>query len=165
MPGYKGHLAFGCGIYALLALVVYGSAVSLQALLRGLLMLCAGALFPDIDVKSKGQKIFYSLFLFALLVLIAHNQLSVVAVCSIIATVPLMSKHRGIFHNAWFIVILSAMIFFILHAYAPYYASLFQYDIFFFVVGALSHLWLDMGLYRMFRVYAIKKLWYKKRFR
>ena len=60
MPNYKTHLAGGLfayllSIYAVITLRTISFALALEWLLFCLL----GALFPDVDIKSKGQKIFY----------------------------------------------------------------------------------------------------------
>ncbi|MGC2310143.1 MAG: hypothetical protein WA432_00805 [Candidatus Babeliaceae bacterium] len=62
MPSYKGHLLGGLVVYSIALLFM---ATTLSWLTKGEWLLCTlfGALFPDIDIKSKGQKLFYALLL------------------------------------------------------------------------------------------------------
>jgi len=68
MPGYKGHLVGGTVAYGLLFFGLVGVVVKQPSMLTAgewLLFALAGSLFPDIDIKSKGQKYFYYvIFLF-----------------------------------------------------------------------------------------------------
>src|SRR5438309_2217826 len=62
MPGYKGHLVGGTVAFGLLFFALVGVVVRQPSMLiagEWLLFALAGSLFPDIDIKSKGQKYFY----------------------------------------------------------------------------------------------------------
>jgi len=63
MPNYKGHLAGGVVTYCVVLCALVGTAPSFMTAGEWLLFTLAGALFPDIDIKSKGQKYFYYLVL------------------------------------------------------------------------------------------------------
>ena len=64
MPGYKGHLSVALALYGGLIAFLWHTAPSLQTLVVWFIAICAGALFPDIDTKSKGQKYFYWIMFF-----------------------------------------------------------------------------------------------------
>ena len=151
MPGYKGHLVGGSVAYALLMSVVYTQCPSYVVAGRWLLCVLAGSLFPDIDVKSKGQNYFYWLAFFLVIMLIARQQLYALALCSVIFMVPLLVRHRGIFHRWWFVVAVGSGVAMLIAHYVPAYGKKVWYDALFFIIGALSHLWLDLGWRRMFR--------------
>jgi len=151
MPGYKGHLAGGCVVYGLLISLLYTQCASTAAPGRWLLCVLAGALFPDIDVKSRGQNYFYWLVLCMALICIARQQFYSLAWLSLISIAPMLVRHRGIFHRWWFIVAVACSVWMVILYYAPAYGRQLGYDTFFFIMGAFSHLWLDVGFRRMFR--------------
>ncbi len=148
MPNYKGHLVGGVVAYGLVLYVFYAYCPS--AVMAGEWFLCtlAGALFPDVDVKSKGQKYFYWAVL-ALSVLAGfYKRYDLVLVISFFSVLPMLVRHRGIFHQLWFIVVLAGIAWVIGVSVAPYLGQRLLYDLIFFVLGAFSHLWLDLGLRR-----------------
>lgn len=152
MPNYKGHLAGGFIAYGLTVgmLIVYCQPTFFTAV-EWLLCALAGALFPDIDIKSKGQKLFYWVLLLIFVFLMLRKHFEILAVLSIVAITPLLVKHRGVFHRLWFVVSVPALAAFCLSMYVPTYASIIFFDTIFFIAGAISHLWLDMGFKKMFR--------------
>lgn len=152
MPGYKGHLAGGCVAYGVTLGLLHGYCTSLMVALCWLLCALAGSLFPDIDVKSKGQKYFYWIILGFFLLLIIGRQFKLLAVSSIASVFPMLVKHRGIFHRAWFVVAAPLVLWTLISTYAPFYSQPSLFAVLFFIAGALSHLWLDMGLKGMVRL-------------
>lgn len=157
MPGYKGHLAGGCVAYVLMLGLLYSLpyealASSSLVAIRWLICVLAGSLFPDIDVKSKGQKYFYWVILGFFLLLIIERKFKLLAVSSIVSVFPMLVKHRGIFHKTWFVILAPIGVWALIGTYAPEYSNAFFLDVLFFIVGALSHLWLDLGLKRMLRI-------------
>lgn len=114
-------------------------------------ILCAvaGAMFPDIDIKSRSQKYLYGLFLIALLVCINKKNFDAVALMSVISLVPIFAKHRGLFHRWWFVVGLAILFWFWVTMLFPHASVAFFYYLLFFTAGAISHLWLDMGIKKM----------------
>jgi len=161
MPGYKGHLAGGCVAYGLTLGLLYGFlpyvalakyGFSSLVALRWLFCALAGSLFPDIDVKSKGQKYFYWVILGFFLLLIIERKFKLLAASSIVSVLPMLVKHRGIFHKTWFVVLAPLGLWALFGTYAPEYSFALFLDVLFFIVGALSHLWLDLGLKRMMRI-------------
>jgi hypothetical protein len=63
MPSYRVHLIGGFLTYLAVLQGIKHMDISGFVIAQGLLFCLLGALFPDIDVKSKGQKIFYSILL------------------------------------------------------------------------------------------------------
>lgn len=156
MPNYKGHLAGGSCAYAigivLVILVMLPAVPSLTTAAEWLFFALVGSLFPDIDTKSKIQKYFYWTMLLLVIFLIARNKRTLVMLLSIVSLVPLLVKHRGLFHRTWFIVGMPMLVCYGLCSCFPASALIIRYDMFFFVLGALSHLWLDLGWQRMLRL-------------
>ena len=145
MPGYKTHLVGGLVVYAVGLAALYkltGMHISFLAALGWFFWCILGALFPDIDVKSKGQGFMYPLILFALLFLLYKNKIIAFTVLSILSLVPLVVNHRGLFHSPIFLIGLAAL--------SAFYASRFfvttdfyMMQILFFSLGAISHVVLD----------------------
>ncbi len=153
MPNYQTHLAGGSIAFAL-ALVCIVPYMHPSPLTAGewLLFALAGSLFPDIDIKSKGQKYFYWMIFILLCILTYTQRFIPLAMISILAMIPMLTKHRGLFHRAWFIIGAPMLLWYTMSVqYPPITRPLF-YDICFFISGALSHLWLDMGLRKMIRM-------------
>jgi len=150
MPGYKGHLAGGVGIYIVLAWIMVHYAPAYGSLVQALPWCLAGALFPDLDVKSRGQNIFYVAVFVLLVLLMLAQYFYYAALVGTAALLPLLVRHRGLFHRLWFIffVALGGIgIFGMCVRVTPVAVG----NMLFFIAGAVSHLWLDFGLRRMFR--------------
>jgi membrane-bound metal-dependent hydrolase YbcI (DUF457 family) len=151
MSSYKGHLFGGVlffipFVYVLGILFDYDELPTWQYVLQlvilfGITLLFA--LFPDVDIKSKGQKIFYWIFLILDLVLIVRGLWREAAFLGLFAMTPLISKHRGWTHSLWaaFLIPLPFIILPMWYANAnwttglPYYLAA--------VTGNLSHRFMD----------------------
>ncbi len=153
MPNYQTHLAGGALAFAaaLVCVVPYAQPTVLSAG-EWLLFTLAGSLFPDIDIKSKGQKYFYWMILILLLILTYTKRFIPLAIISIVSMVPLISKHRGLFHRAWFVIAAPLGVWYVLSLQYPPLKMALLFDMLFFIAGALSHLWLDMGLRKMIKI-------------
>jgi membrane-bound metal-dependent hydrolase YbcI (DUF457 family) len=149
MPGYKGHLVGGIIAFGLLFVGLMSIFMSQQPshLMMGEWLLCtlAGALFPDIDVKSKGQKYFYYVVLVGIVVLAYQQQFQMLTCFSVVMITPMLVRHRGIFHSPRFVIALPLLVWVVIATLLPQKASHFFVDTLFFIGGALSHLWLDFG--------------------
>lgn len=110
----------------------------------------AGSLFPDIDVKSKGQHFFYFVIFVVFLALLVHGCYKIVACLSLFVLIPMLVAHRTLFHRMWFVIGLPAFVGIIAIHCMPQHTDAIFMDVLFFIVGALSHLWLDLG-FGMFR--------------
>lgn len=152
MPGYKSHITAGVIFYLLIIMGLYQYArPSFFSLVEWMLFILAGSLFPDIDVKSKGQNFFYLLLFIAFGVLLAYGCMITVAILAPISLIPMLVRHRGLFHNFWFVVLFPSCVALAISYCIPQCAHAIFIDGFFFIIGAVSHLFLDRGLRRMWR--------------
>lgn len=154
MPGYKGHLLGGLAAGGLLISILSCLQVICPTPLCGIewvLASCLGSLFPDIDIKSKGQKIFYWLLLIFFMYLYSTKKLMMLGLFSIIGILPMLVRHRGLFHKWWFIMAVPFLLALCTSQYFPCYKTAFFFDALFFVFGAFSHLILDLGFKRTFK--------------
>lgn len=144
MPGYKGHIA-GAAIawMAALFLTLFVRYVTgLQALEWGAAAL-AGGLFPDLDIKSVGQKWLFRILFIISITLVCCQHYKFVAFMLLCSCVPLLVKHRGLMHSLSFITCLSLAAGLALGWRFPSYREVILFDVLFFWLGALSHLVLD----------------------
>ncbi|HEX2977832.1 MAG TPA: metal-dependent hydrolase [Candidatus Babeliales bacterium] len=150
MPGYKTHLVGGVVSFGLVVFIAGFLSASFSTLFEWLCCACLGALFPDIDIKSKGQQLFFRVTAVVFVVLLWQRRITDVAIMSTIALIPLTVKHRGITHSMWFIGALCAMIFTIVACTAASYLTMVFFDLLFFFAGAFSHVLLDFGPRKLF---------------
>jgi membrane-bound metal-dependent hydrolase YbcI (DUF457 family) len=147
MPDYRGHLAGGLffGIMGLVGAILLGWMVFDPLMAAGLLGFCLlGALFPDVDTNSKGQNLYYAVFVLVDLGLIIRGSYVWAAWFGLFSMLPAVGSHRGWTHTWWamFLVPLPIVVipFFmqtpgLVERFAPFYAA--------FVLGYFSHLALD----------------------
>lgn len=145
MPGYKIHILGGavtCGCLIKL-FSHYGIDPTPLVACQWFGATILGSLFPDVDIKSKGQGIFYKAMFVCLLILLWKRQLYLFVLASFLALVPVLVRHRGIFHQVWFVVVVPFLVAFAAGSSFPCYKTLFFYQATFFCAGALSHIVLD----------------------
>ena len=151
MPNYKTHivggLAFGIVTMALTGAFQYAS-VPTTAEYLGCAVL--GSLFPDIDIKSKGQKLFYITLTAVLLILLWQRRTAWFIALSLLGMIPLLLRHRGIMHHPWFVGCCAGIPALYLYANNHPYSSL-AIDLFYFAIGAFSHIILDVGFFNFCR--------------
>ncbi|BCS87101.1 metal-dependent hydrolase [Pseudodesulfovibrio sediminis] len=147
MPGYQGHLAGGLffGVMGLVGAVLLGWLVFDPLLASGLLGFCLlGALFPDVDTNSKGQNLYYAVFVVVDLGLILLGYYVWAAWFGLFSMLPAVGSHRGWTHTWWAMFLVPVPILLIplfvrgiesLPYFLPFYAA--------FTAGYLSHLILD----------------------
>lgn len=58
-------------------------------------------LWPDVDINSKGQRLFYSIFLLADIGFIVARNFEAAAYLGLFSILPTISKHRGWTHTWW----------------------------------------------------------------
>lgn len=150
MPNYKTHLVGGAASFGLLLYCMKSYNPSFLTALEWFFFALMGSLFPDIDTKSKGQKLFYRVLIVILIILLMQNRFRTIAMISIASFIPLLVNHRGIFHSAWFIIMLGCFCVVFATIFLPSYVSIIMIDTLFFVGGAFSHLILDRGIKRVF---------------
>lgn len=146
MPGYKKHLMAGlifyCSAIFLLSCSNFLSIRSLEHLFFTLL----GSLFPDIDIKSRGQTIFYTIIIVLFLFFLLTNNCLALGIFSILSCIPILVKHRSIFHNFWIVSLLVVSFAKIISFLYPVCKTLIYYDAAFFLLGVFSHILLDRGI-------------------
>lgn len=150
MPGYKTHLVGGGVLFATIAYLSPLSkypTVWTPAFAAVCFCLCLlGSLFPDIDIKSKGQMVFYKLLAMAIGFAIFSKEWETLSVLSLLSTIPLMLRHRGATHHPWFLILLAFTLAFLLNRHAGIDTKYTTIMAFFFGVGAFSHIILDRGV-------------------
>lgn len=147
MPDYRGHLAGGLffGVMGVVGAVLLGWMVFDPLLAAGLVGFCLlGALFPDVDTNSKGQNLYYAVFVVIDLALIVRGLYVWAAWFGLFSMLPAVGSHRGWTHTWWAMLLVPVPILVIplfmqvenvLPIFLPFYAA--------FVVGYFSHLILD----------------------
>jgi hypothetical protein len=145
MPNYKGHLLGGSFAFILVYLFLNKPVITVFAFVQWFCCALLGSLFPDIDIKSKGQMIFYRMLTLVLLVLCVQHKFMIAAGMSVVCMLPLLVKHRGIFHSYIFVTALTIFTGGLLMAQWPAYEAAIVYDCLFFIAGVYSHLLLDFG--------------------
>lgn len=153
MPNYSGHLVGGVAVFALCFFLLPHESVGVLTVAEWLIATLLGSLFPDVDTKSKGHKIFYTLLLMAMLYFFIQRRFQAFVLCACLGLFPALVRHRGIFHDPWFIVVISIGAAFMGASSFTGYRTTIYNDAFFFCMGALFHVILDVGLRRF-----IKKL-------
>jgi len=151
MPGYKAHLVGGVVAAVPLLFLLRSYATPATAILW-CACAAAGALFPDVDTKSKGQKWFYRCIIPTLMVLLLLKRLTVFIIIALISFTPLIVNHRGVFHRLWFIVLPPLALAGIFAWYYPGCGKGAFFAALFFAIGSVSHLVLDLGLRKTFRL-------------
>lgn len=143
MPGYRGHSVGGVLVFGALRYALNGLNPSLLTSFEWLTCTLLGALFPDIDIKSRGQNLFYLALGVGYCLALMAGKLAWSPFFVAAALFPMLMRHRGLSHNLWFAVVISAGIGFGLSVVFPSYAQAAWFDALFFGVGMLSHLLLD----------------------
>ncbi|NTW48506.1 MAG: metal-dependent hydrolase [Chlorobiales bacterium] len=109
MGSYKRHLFGGILFFIPLSFVLallfdYEGLSNLAFLFQVFILFAITLLFslwPDVDIKSRGQLIFYRIFLVVDTVLILTERLQEAAFLGLFAMLPLIGKHRGWTHTLW----------------------------------------------------------------
>jgi len=151
MPNYKGHIAGGIITFVLFCFIMLGLRPSFFIGIEWLFFTIAGALFPDVDIKSKGQKYFYWFVFLFFMILTIKECFEIITGLAFIIIIPMLVRHRGIFHSPRFVIIIPLIAWVVVSSFFPTFSMRFLYDIIFFIAGALSHLVLDFGLKHMMR--------------
>ena len=155
MSSYKGHIAGGIVAGTLL----YAATIKLSLsptygkndFFFAFIALVLGSLFPDIDTKSIGQKIFYTLLVIPMAFAIISSYWTLLASLSALSMFPILVNHRGIIHSFWFVTLFPLLIPVLTYQINPNYSDLSWLAYSYFVTGALSHLVLDNGIIKTFK--------------
>jgi membrane-bound metal-dependent hydrolase YbcI (DUF457 family) len=163
MAGYRGHIAgaivFFLGYLGLLVYLysmnaAYQQFSTLELLGYPVAMFALAimfALWPDVDTNSKGQDVFYAIFLVADLFLIATRNFEEAAYLGLFALLPVVSRHRGWTHSWWAMLLIPSPLLVLPYvlfpdrplAGLPFYGAA--------LVGYFSHLVLDGVAWRALR--------------
>jgi len=150
VPNYKGHIVGGTIAFGLSHRIATINSLLTPSIGYEWVMLylvcLAGSLFPDIDIQSKGQKLFYQALFIIILLIIAYHRMELLLPVAVVSFVPLLLNHRGITHNPWFVLFLGLCMPIASHWYHPELLQLAVKAAFFFIVGGWSHLVLDWGV-------------------
>lgn len=150
MSSGKGHLIFGI-IAVFVFLFIVSNYFFVPNTIDIVLYVVIGILFslwPDVDTKSLGQKLFYTLFFFTDLYLIWLEEYKIAAYLGLIIILPVLAKHRGWTHSkaAMILVPLPILLYpmwvnaALDFSFLPYYAIA--------VTGYFSHLLLDGKIFK-----------------
>jgi len=163
MAGYRGHITgaivFFLGYLALLVYLysmnaAYQQFSTLELLGYPVAMFALAIMFglwPDVDTNSKGQDVFYAIFLVADLFLIATRNFEEAAYLGLFALLPVVSRHRGWTHSWWAMLLIPSPLLVLPYvlfpdrplAGLPFYGAA--------LVGYFSHLVLDGLVWRALR--------------
>lgn len=143
MPGFRGHLIGGTVTYLIILQYLKSLPMEPSVITSGFLFCLVGSLFPDIDIKSKGQKLCYSLALVVLCCFLWYERTDLFIGLSLLATVPLLVKHRGLFHQLWFLIFISITTGLVIGSFHANYSAWAMKNALFFLAGAISHIVLD----------------------
>ena len=154
MPKYKTHLSAGFLIFFFIILIL----IKLQKLNFTIPQIffyagCClfGSLFPDIDTKSKIQKILYYFIFIIILYLLLFKKLILACIISIITFIPLLTNHRNLTHKLWFIILIPLTIPIVTFNYNKNIFIPIFIGYLFFIIGGISHIGLDLGLKNIFK--------------
>lgn len=147
MPSYKGHVTGGLVTfflaYAVATHLFSHAPYDLKKFLFTGTFCLLGSLFPDIDTKSVGQRVFYSLLTIAVTFSILNKQWELLSALSLISIFPILVNHRGIIHTIWFVTLVPLGLVALVWHTNPHILKLAWQAYYYFVTGALSHLLLD----------------------
>ena len=146
MPGFRGHLIGGTVTYLLILQYLKSIPMQPSVIVSGFVFCLVGSLFPDIDIKSKGQKLFYSLALVILCCFLYYERTDLFIGLSLLATIPLLVKHRGLFHQLWFLIFISISTGLVIGSFHANFSAWAMKNALFFLAGAVSHIVLDRSI-------------------
>lgn len=147
MPGYKTHLIAGTcaamGMHAFLASNTPYLAPPLSALPLFCLCSLLGSIFPDIDIPSKMQRIFYKTACVIIIIAIMQQSPTTLSIITFFIILIPFIKHRTITHHPLFIILFPcALLAYVPHTDSSFFTSGFIAYLF-FIIGAISHIMLD----------------------
>jgi hypothetical protein len=155
MPNYRTHLVGGTvSFLILIKLASYLPAHNYPSLLHmtlGLPAALLGSIFPDIDISSKMQRIFYMSILIAIIIALLWHNWPLFLGASFFACAVILIKHRTFTHRPWFIVLFPLVLPIIIFSHHPKHIQLALFIYSSFVFGAFSHILLDFGIKRLFK--------------
>ena len=113
-----------------------------------------GALFPDIDTKSKIQRVMYIIFFTLLLLLAYTKQYAAATATGILACLPLNGASPGHFSFDILFNILGRIAILCTKFYYPAYTIIMVYNVIFFLAGVFSHLFADEKTFLIYNFFS-----------
>ncbi len=153
MPGYRGHMVIASICFASVVYFFTASMLQLSTLIPGFVFCMLGALFPDVDVKSKGQKIFYVMLVLLLWYCLCTYRWDLFMVATFLGLLPILVRHRGLFHNIWFLFFITISVIACLKTYCFFGDKIGWQSGLFFLLGAVSHVLADRTVSFLKRVF------------
>jgi len=153
MPNYRTHLVGGVVSFAIVyKLAGYCSPdpINYLSIIGGLGLALLGSIFPDIDIPSRMQTIFYRSMILVLISALVFKLWKLFLGASALSCVLLFIKHRTLTHHALFLILFPLVMLFVITSKTSFSMSLSLFFYACFVVGALSHILLDFGIKRLF---------------
>ena len=158
MPSYKVHLIGGVATYAgITAIASLTPLESFSTPFQLLLVGCAltGSIFPDIDIASRIQIIFFRIMFVTLPLLLFFKYFTSFVCMALLSISLVVIKHRTLTHRVWFLLLLTVAgvsTVFIKH---PAFTTLACMAGLHFFVGSISHIALDF----LVRKWKLRKYW------
>ncbi len=146
MPNHKTHLVAGlvCGL-VLTAMFKHFYPQSMNQIYNSFLytsFALAGSLFPDIDIKSKIQLMFWPVATVFILIALATSQINLFMIISFFVFFIVLVGHRTITHQFWFVTLFPFLLaLYVIKIKAP--KNIIFFCVIYFIVGAYSHIVLD----------------------
>jgi membrane-bound metal-dependent hydrolase YbcI (DUF457 family) len=114
MAGYRGHITTGVVFGGLVAVGLGSTSLAAampveEKVVKGVVIVWLAvlfSLFPDIDIKSKGQLLYYRLFFLLDLLLLVAGRFEEAALLGFLALLPIISRHRGWTHTLWAMILI-----------------------------------------------------------
>lgn len=145
MPGYKTHLVGG-GVSFIAVSLLFGSSMLCTTPAEFIMYLSSsliGSIFPDIDVASKMQRLFFIAATAALSCALLTNRTSCFLIIGGSVLLVTMLRHRTLTHQVSFLIGLPLFC-----AFGSVYLYQLSFNFvvkstIFFITGCLSHILLD----------------------
>ncbi len=99
MPGYKSHITAALFFCGLLYLFPFWLPMSIWEKAGCVALAVFFGLWPDVDIKSKGQTVFLIGFVILDTVLILRHEYEKAAYLGLIIVLPIVGRHRGWTHS------------------------------------------------------------------
>jgi len=151
MPKYKTHLCGGFITFCVILFVLIQLKISSNLLVSFIYLASCllGSLFPDIDTKSRIQKIVYYPLFVIIIYAIFVQKWALASLISVLAFIPVLANHRRLTHKRWFVITIPLSIPILIYHFNQQFLIESFISYLFFVFGAISHLLLDFGIKRI----------------
>ncbi|MBU4269499.1 metal-dependent hydrolase [Candidatus Dependentiae bacterium] len=151
MPQYKTHLLAGFFVFLLIFLLFQSTNIFGHYSFLYMISCLLGSLFPDIDTKSMIQKFLYFILFAITIVAVLSKQWEIAVIISLISLIPLIVNHRKLTHRIWFVILIPFAIPIVTFHYNKAIILPIFVSYLFFVLGAISHILLDFGIFKTFK--------------